>query len=169
MRKGEKVILIAIAVGVLSWGGIRSFNIATNTEQDPGIPYFSTANQDLTSKAARIMRENKCKECHFLWGTRDLTLAVPAPPIDGVGSFRSEKWLFDYFSAEVPQDIVPTRLKPQYRHPSLAHLKLEDRKNLASYLASLKVEDWYFEETKKRRFEKLTGKSYENVSADEKP
>jgi len=27
-------------------------------------------------------------------------------------------------------------------------------------MASLKVEDWYLEETKKRAYEKLTGKEY---------
>jgi hypothetical protein len=132
-----------------------------DNEEDKGIPYYSTANNEVTSAAARIMHDYECKSCHSLWATRDFTQAVPAPALDGEGSFRSEEWLFEYFSAKVPQDILPTRLKPQYRHPSLSELPETDRIALAKYMASLKVEDWYYEETKKRRFEKLTGKRYQ--------
>lgn len=44
--------------------------------------------------------------------------------------------------------------------PSYAHLPEQDRKVLAAYMASLKVKDWYLEETKKAEYEKLTGKDY---------
>jgi sulfur-oxidizing protein SoxX len=35
-----------------------------------------------------------------------------------------------------------------------------DRHILAQYLASLKVKNWYLEQTKKSEYEKLTGKVY---------
>ncbi|MDH5693863.1 MAG: cytochrome c [Gammaproteobacteria bacterium] len=165
MRKGEKVILGIMAVGVLILGGIKVKGIVSQDEADPGIPFFSTADTELTNKAAKLLHDHKCKSCHFLWGTRELTQAVPAPPLDGEGSFRSREWLYNYFSAKVPQDILPTRLKVQYRQPSFADLPEEDRNVLADYMSSLKVEEWYFEETKKRRYEKLTGKDY--VKTDE--
>ena len=93
----------------------------------------------------------------MLWGTRDLTLAVPAPALDGIGSLRDEAWLYTYFSSENPQSMLPSRLKPQYRMPSYAKLPEEDRRVLAQYMASLKVEDWYLPEAKKAEYEKLTG------------
>ncbi len=160
MRRGEKGIVAVMVISVLILGGYRWYKSAQDTEEDPGIPYYSTASPELTSKAAKIMHRENCKDCHSLWGTKDFTQAVPAPALDGIGRFRSEEWLYKYFSAEVPQEILPTRLKPQYRMPSMAHLSEEDRRVLAKYMASLQVEDWYFEETKKARYEKLTGKPY---------
>jgi hypothetical protein len=44
--------------------------------------------------------------------------------------------------------------------PSYAHLHENERRLLAQYLASLKVKDWYLEDTKKAEYEKLTGKDY---------
>lgn len=85
---------------------------------------------------------------------------VPAPVLDGIGSLRDEQWFYAYFSAENPQAILSTRLKKMYQMPSYAHLPEDERKILASYMASLKVQDWYLEETKKAEFEKLTGKPY---------
>ena len=82
------------------------------------------------------------------------------PPLDGIGSLRDEAWFYDYFSAENPQSILPSRLKKEFQMPSYANLKEVERRLLASYLASLKVKDWYLEETKKMEYEKLTGKSY---------
>ena len=43
--------------------------------------------------------------------------------------------------------------------PSYAHLPEQERRLLAQYMASLKVEDWYLEATKKAEYEKLTGSS----------
>ena len=86
--------------------------------------------------------------------------AVPAPSLDGMGSIRDEAWLYAYFSAEDPQSIVPSRLKPRFRMPSFATMPEEDRRILAKYIASLKVKDWYLQETKKSAYEKLTGKEY---------
>ncbi|MDH5544344.1 MAG: cytochrome c [Gammaproteobacteria bacterium] len=164
MRKGEKGIFIAMLVSVVILAAIKFAKESQETEPDPGIPFYTTADKNLTSEAARIMKDGKCKSCHSLWGTRELTQAVPAPPLDGMGYFRDEKWLYEYFSAENPQDILPSRLKPEYRHPSFATYQETDRISLAKYIASLQVEEWYLEETKKRRYEKLTGLDYnENV------
>lgn len=160
MRTGEKVIIATMLVSVVSFGTYRALTAPEQIADDPGIPYFSTADAETTSEAAHLMHKYKCKHCHSLWGNRDLFQSVPAPPLDGIGHFRSEQWLYDYFSAAVPQDILPTRLKTEYRQPSFADLPEQSRRTLAKYMASLQVEDWYLEETKKRRFEKLTGKPY---------
>jgi flagellar motor switch protein FliG len=91
---------------------------------------------------------------------KDMLQSVPAPMIDGIGSLRSEAWLYDYLSSTNPQAIIPSRLKPEYRMPSYASLSDRDRRTLASYIASLKVQDWYLEQTKKAEYEKLTGMEY---------
>jgi sulfur-oxidizing protein SoxX len=41
--------------------------------------------------------------------------------------------------------------------PSYAHLSENERRLLARYMASLRVQDWYLEETRKAEHEKLTG------------
>jgi len=161
MRKGEKGILIAMAVSVVVLIGVKVIQNQKYEGDDPGLPFYSTASPELTTEAAKLLHRHDCQSCHTLWAVRDLTQAVPAPPLDGIGSFHDEEWFFAYFSAENPQTIVPTRLKPQYRMPSYANLSETDRRTLAQYMASLRVEDWYYEETKKRRIEKLTGQPYE--------
>jgi len=161
MRKGEKLIIGLMAASVALLVVVKVINKEDVTEEDPGIPFYSTASQEVTSAASRIIRHNKCKECHSLWATRDMTISVPAPALDGMGMFRDEEWLYNYFSAENPQKMLETRLKPQYRMPSFSYLSEQERRNLANYIASLKVEDWYLEETKKARYEKLTGKDYD--------
>ena len=65
--------------------------------------------------------------------------SVPAPALDGIGSLRTEEWFYHYFSVPDPQSILPSRLKPEYRMPSLADLPEADRRALAQYMASLKV------------------------------
>jgi len=92
-----------------------------------------------------------------LWTVRDLIKAVPAPILDGIGSLHDESWFYQYFSAVNPQSILPSRLKAEYRMPSYAHLSENERRLLARYMASLKVQDWYLEETRKAEHEKLTG------------
>ncbi len=160
MRKGEKVIIgILVALGLILMTQ-RAWQIATETEEDPGIPFYTTASTEVSNNAAALMRQLKCRECHTIWAVRDLTQKVPAPALDGIGSLRGEAWFYDYFSASDPQTILPSRLKAQYQMPSYAHLPEDDRKTLAAYMASLKVEDWYLEETRKAEFEKLTGKPY---------
>ncbi len=156
MKRGEKAILAGIAVMV---AGLAAFKLATR-EPDRGIPFHTTASEQLALEATAIYQRNNCKDCHSLWTERDMLQAVPAPALDGIGSLRDEQWFYTYFSAPNPQDILPSRLKKQYRMPSYASLPEQERRTLARYMASLKVEDWYLEETRKAEYEKLTGKEY---------
>ena len=83
--------------------------------------------------------------------------SVPAPALDGIGSIRDQDWLFNYISSDNPQEILPSRLKTKYQMPSFGDLPEEERQQLAAYLASLKVEDWYLDEAKRSECRKLTG------------
>ena len=161
MRKGEKGILVAIAVIVVMFWGINSYRQAQDSAPDQGIPFYSDASVELQEKGAQLYKALKCRDCHALWGVRNPMQSVPTPAMDGIGSLYDEAWLFNYLSAEDPKQIVPTRLKAEYQMPSYAHVPEEDRKTLAAFLASLKVEDWYLEEVKKTEYEKLTGKTYQ--------
>lgn len=160
MRKGEIGIFVLIVVISAIVMLVKGWNVAQEKEKDPGIPFYSTSTADLASRASVLYRKYDCRDCHSLWGVRSAMQAVPAPSLDGIGSIRDEKWLFDYFSAADPQAILPSRLKQQYRMPSLAEIPEEDRRIMAQYFATLKVEDWYLEETRKSEYEKLTGKDY---------
>ncbi|MBI2778954.1 MAG: c-type cytochrome [Gammaproteobacteria bacterium] len=161
MRKGEKGILAVIAVLSVVLVGHKIWQLNTEKKEvDRGIPFYSAASSQLEVAGSDLYRRLECKNCHSLWSVRDMSANVPAPALDGIGSLRDEQWFYAYFSAENPQAILPTRLKKMYKMPSYAHLSEEERKVLASYMASLKVQDWYLEETKKAEFEKLTGKPY---------
>lgn len=160
MRRAEKVILSVIAVVLVIVAGIKAWLGQFDVAGDRGIPFYSTATPDLARHASALYQDNSCKSCHTLWATRDMTQAVPAPPLDGIGSIHDEQWFFAYFSAEDPQSVLPSRLKKQYRMPSFAQLPESDRRVLAQYMASLKVKDWYLEEVKKTEYEKLTGNTY---------
>jgi hypothetical protein len=162
MKKGEKGILIAIAVIVVLFMGVNIYRHAADPAPDKGIPFYSTAPKELQDKASVLMRQLHCRECHVLWAVRDATQAVPAPSLDGMGSLHDEAWLFAYLSSENPQEILPSRLKAEYRMPSYATLSESERHTLASYLSSLKVQDWYLTETRKAEYEKLTGLEYKS-------
>ena len=86
--------------------------------------------------------------------------SVPAPSLDGIGSLRSEEWLYNYLSSNDPQKIVPSRMKMEFQMPSFANMPEPDRKLLSKYLASMKAKDWYLAQTKKSEYEKLTGKKF---------
>lgn len=161
MKKGEKGILIGIGIFVVVFMVIKGILVSQQEGEDPGIPFYSTASPELASQSSVLYRKYKCRDCHSLWGVRNIMQSVPAPALDGMGSFRDEQWLFEYFSAEDPQSIIPSRLKPRFRMPSFSEIPEEDRRMLAKYIASLKVKDWYLEEAKKSRYEKLTGKEYQ--------
>lgn len=156
MKQGEKIILAATVVVVVALAG---YKMATR-EPDRGIPFHTTASPALAGEATAIYNRLSCKDCHSLWTERDMLQAVPSPALDGIGSLHNEDWFYTYFSAQDPQAIVPSRLKKQYRMPSYAHLPEHDRRILAQYMASLKVDDWYLAETRKAEYEKLTGKEY---------
>jgi len=161
MKQGEKIVFIIIAIVVLGFMGRNLWHLNTTKEVDKGIPYYSTASATLERAAMDVYRQQNCKSCHSLWTVRDLMRAVPAPILDGLGSIRSEEWFYQYFSAENPQAILQSRLKKEYQMPSYAHLPENDRRLLARYMASLKVQDWYLEETRKAEHEKLTGQEYQ--------
>ncbi len=163
MRRGEKGIFIVMAVVV---GGAMIKNVigdfSANKERDREIPFYSTLSQTQGQKALRLMDENHCKDCHYLWGTNaSIMQNVPAPRLDGIGSIRDENWFYNYLSARNPQSILPSRLKKEFQMPSYANLPEADRKEMANYLASLKVKNWYLTETRKDEYEKLTGKTYQ--------
>lgn len=161
MRKGEKGILIAILVITGGFMVFKGWQVSTKEGDDPGIPFYSTAPDELASRASVLYRKYKCRECHVLWSSRaPMAGAVPAPSLDGIGAIRNEEWLYTYFSAENPQSILPSRLKKKYQMPSFAFVPEEDRRSLAAYFGSMKVEDWYLDEVKKSEYEKLTGKDY---------
>jgi len=160
MRAGEKGILIFIAVLVVGTMVYKGFRNAVD-EKDPGVPFYTTASPELKHGAEVLYKRLECSNCHTLWMVRNMMESVPAPALDGIGSLRDEKWFYDYFSAENPQSVLPSRLKPEFRMPSYAHLPDEERRLLAAYMSSLKVQPWYLEETKKAEYEKLTGKKYQ--------
>ena len=160
MKSGEKIVFVVIAIVVIGFMGRNLWRLNTIQEVDKGIPYFSTASATLERAATDIYRQQNCKSCHSLWTVRDLIKAVPAPILDGIGSLRSEDWFYQYFSASNPQAILPSRLKKEYQMPSYAQLPENERRLLARYMASLKVKDWYLEETRKAEHEMLTGHEY---------
>lgn len=164
MRKGEIGILAVAALSVVVLVVAKAWQAQGQPEPDRRIPFYTTASTQLKVAGSDIYRRLGCKSCHSLWSVRDMTANVPAPVLDGIGSLRDEQWLYAYFSAESPQAILPSRLKKKYQMPSYAHLPESERKLLAAYMSSLKVEDWYLEEAKKAEYEKLTGKPYVPVS-----
>jgi cytochrome c len=165
MKRGEAVILAVMGVAIAGLMVRNAINLRS-VRPDPGIPFFSTADQSLARQAGDLYRANNCRHCHTLWTVKSPFESVPAPALDGIGSLRSEEWLYRYFSAAVPQDILPSRLKPEFRMPSFADLPEEQRRILAKYMASLKVKDWYLDTARAAEYEKLTGKEYPRSHAE---
>lgn len=160
MRRGEIGIIAGMAVLVVVVMGYRTYQLATG-ERDPGIPFYTVATPELKRQGEEIYRVAGCSKCHTLWMVRNMMESVPAPPLDGIGSLRDEAWFFQYFSTADPQAILPSRLKAEFRMPSYASMPEADRRTLAAYMASLKVEDWYLDQARQVEFEKLTGKKLE--------
>ena len=158
MKRGEKVVLSVIVL-LIGAGIVRSL-FQHDEKHDHDIPFYSTANPELARDAMDLYRKSGCKDCHTLWTMKDMLQSVPAPMMDGIGSLRSEAWLYAYLSSANPQTIIPSRLKAEYRMPSYAGMSEKDRRTLAGYLASLKVQDWYLAQTEKAEYEKLTGMEY---------
>lgn len=159
MKLGEKVVFGGVAgliVVAVIWAALKGGHVE---KDDAAVPFFSTASMDVQRRGGELIRALNCRDCHALWTVRSALQAVPAPPLDGMGSLKSEEWLYRYFSAPRPQDILPSRLKAEYQMPSYAHLPEAERRLLAAYIASLKVEDWYLDEVKKLEREKLHGES----------
>ncbi len=159
MKRGEKAVYLFIVLVVAA--GVALPLLHGEGKHDRDIPFYSTATREVARGAMDIYRKSGCKDCHSLWTLSDMTQAVPAPMLDGIGSLRNETWLYDYLSSPNPQAIIPSRLKLKYRMPSYATLSERERHILAGYLASLQVKDWYLEQTKKAEYEKLTGMEYQ--------
>jgi len=123
-----------------------------------GLPYYTTANAALARSGGELYKRLQCRSCHKIWAVKNLYETVPAPSLDGIGSWRTEEWLYRYFSIDNPQSMLPTRLKEEFKMPSYAKLSEQDRRLLAVYFSSLKVRGWYYEETRKAEQKKLTGK-----------
>ncbi len=157
MRSGERLVVAIVGV-VLAAGLLRAL-LQKSDPHDKQIPFYSTAPAELAQPAMDLYRKYGCKQCHSLFTLRDLLQAVPAPMLDGIGSLRTQSWLYAYLSSPDPQLILPSRLKPEYRMPSYARLPQPEREMLASYLSSLKVKDWYLEQTRALEQEKLTGQA----------
>lgn len=155
MKRGERVVLALIGLALVA--GVVHSLLHVDGKHDRDIPFYSTATHDDASAAMDIYRSNGCKSCHSLWTLQDAMQFVPAPMLDGIGSLRTEDWLYAYFSSPDPQAILPSRLKKQYQMPSYATLPESQRRLLAKYMSSLKVKDWYLEQTRKAEYEKLTG------------
>ncbi len=148
---------ILLLAGVFIFAVVQAMIHPDRASQEQ-LPFYSTADPELARKGGDLYRELNCRQCHSIWSVKSVMQAVPAPSLDGIGSLRSEEWLYRYFSARDPQQILPSRLKKKYRHPSYADLPEEKRRLLARYFASMKVRDWYFDEVLKAEQEKLTGK-----------
>jgi len=166
MRRGEAVILATMGVVVAGLMVRNAISLRSQVHPDRGIPFYSTANPELMREAGDLYRRNNCRQCHSLWSVKSALESVPAPALDGIGSLRSEEWLYRYFSAADPQNMLPSRLKREYRMPSLAALPDSERRILAQYMASLRVKDWYLDSTRAAEYEKLTGKAYPAAHAE---
>ena len=163
MRKGEKGIYIAMAI-IVGAAMVKRMveNENVNMARDREIPFYTTFSKEDNEKALNLIRDNHCKDCHSLWGgAATMMQSVPAPRLDGIGSIRSEQWFYNYLSAADPQSILPSRMKPEFRMPSYSKLPDAERQEIARYLSSLKVKNWYLMETRKAEYEKLTGKEYQ--------
>jgi len=150
---------ILIFVGLLFLAVYQGITNPTQTDNSKaGLPYYSTANPSLIRSGTDLYKKLQCRSCHTIWSIKSLYETVPAPSLDGIGSWRTEEWLYTYFSSKDPQSMVPTRLKKKYRMPSYADLPEQERRLLAEYFSSLKVKGWYLKETRKAEQRKLTGK-----------
>jgi len=150
---------ILIFVGLLFLAVYQGITNPTQVDDSKaGLPYYSTANPSLIRSGTDLYKKLQCRSCHTIWSIKSLYETVPAPSLDGIGSWRTEEWLYTYFSSKDPQAMVPTRLKKKYRMPSYADLPEQERRLLAEYFASLKVKGWYLKETRKAEQRKLTGK-----------
>ncbi len=150
---------ILLFVAALVTGIIQSLiHPSQQAGKEQGLPFYTTASAALERSGSDLYRSLQCRNCHTIWSVKSIYQSVPAPSLDGIGSLRSEEWLYRYFSSDNPQAILPSRLKKKYRMPSYAHLSDDERMVLARYFSSLKVKGWYLEETKKAEQKKLTGK-----------
>ncbi|MDQ6979837.1 MAG: c-type cytochrome [Mariprofundaceae bacterium] len=158
MKTGEKALGVLIVLLLCVGVGRVLLAPAEKDKESGSIPFYSSASAEVQNRAAVLYKDLKCRDCHRLWGVNNIMQFVPSPSLDGVGSLRDEAWLYEYFSSENPQEMLPTRLKKEFKMPSYATLSEKDRRLMAAYFSSLKVKDWYLDEVKRMEQEKLTGK-----------
>jgi len=157
LKRGEWVLVGVIALIVVGAMLKALLFPPPAIKETDKVPFYTTSDQETQRKASDLYRRLGCRDCHSLWAVRNIMQFVPAPMLDGIGSWRSEAWLYRYFSSKDPQSIIPSRMKPKYRMPSYAHLSEPHRRLLARYFSSLKVKDWYLQQARDAEFEKLTG------------
>jgi len=151
--------VILLFAALLVFAVIQSMIHPTDVDHSKqGLPYYSTADAALARSGALLYKRMQCRNCHAIWSVKNMYETVPAPSLDGIGSWRTEEWLYHYFSSDNPQSILPSRLKKKFRMPSYAKIPEQNRRLLAAYFASLKVKGWYLEQTRKAEHKKLTGK-----------
>jgi len=150
---------ILLLVAVLIFAVVQSIlHPSAPDTSERGLPYYTTADAALSRSGTELYKRLQCRSCHKIWAVKNLYETVPAPNLDGIGSLRTEEWLYRYFSTDNPQSMLPTRLKDKFKMPSYAKLSEQDRRLLAAYFSSLKVRGWYLDETRKAEQKKLTGK-----------
>ncbi len=159
MRKGDWLIAGLLGLVVVAAIGKGIYD-SKNPIVDKGIPFYSTASKSVQLAGADLYRDIGCRDCHTIWGVKNIMETVPAPSLDGIGSLRTEAWLYDYFSSKNPQSIIPTRLKAKYAMPSYASLPESERRVLAQYFAGMKVKNWYLQDVRASEYKKLTGNPY---------
>ncbi len=150
--------VILLFAGAIIVAIVQSMIKPSVQNENNELPFYSTADPALERAGSDLYRSLQCRNCHTIWSVKSVYQSVPAPSLDGIGSLRSEAWLYRYFSAENPQDILPSRMKEKYKMPSFAGLSQEERQLLAAYFSSLRVKDWYLDETITAEQKKLTGK-----------
>ena len=123
-------------------------------------PFYNDLPEDVKRKAGDLYRRYRCRNCHIIWGMRNVMQMPPAPSLDGIGSLRSEEWIYRYLSAKDPQKILPSRLKKEYRHPSYADIPEAHRRLLARYFAHMKVRPEYLAQVRAAEQEALTGDAH---------
>jgi len=150
--------VILLFAGALVVAIVQSLIKPSAETEDSELPFYTTADAGLERAGSDLYKSLQCRNCHAIWSVKSIYQNVPAPSLDGIGSLRSEAWLYRYFSAENPQAILPSRLKKKYSMPSYANLSEAERHTLAKYFASLRVKDWYLDQTINAEQKKLTGK-----------
>ncbi|OIO70196.1 MAG: hypothetical protein COW19_08265 [Zetaproteobacteria bacterium CG12_big_fil_rev_8_21_14_0_65_55_1124] len=150
--------VILLFAGALIVAIVQSMGKPSVQNANNELPFYTTADPDLERAGSDLYRSLQCRNCHTIWSVKSVYQSVPAPSLDGIGSLRNEEWLYRYFSSENPQEILPSRMKEKYKMPSFASLSEKERKVLAAYFASLRVKDWYLDETISAEQKKLTGK-----------
>jgi len=150
---------ILLLAGVFVFAVVQSILHPSGPDtSERGLPYYTNADAALARSGGQLYKQLNCRSCHKIWAVKNLYETVPAPSLDGIGSLRTEEWLYRYFSSQNPQSMLPTRLKEKFKMPSYAKLSEQDRRLLAVYFSSLKVRGWYLDETRKAEQKKLTGK-----------